>query len=247
LLHFAILFACFAFCGINPSHCSDSWLRGPTANNRASVVIALDFTQSVAGKGYDGKTDFEKNVEAACQLIAQLPPALRSLYLQLQTEAFHKPLILLRRELQRDKGSLQFLDRIVIAKTQAATELRRAALSSQHSILQTDIFGALTLAADILNQSPGRKVLILFSDMRQSTGEVDFERAKTISLVQSTRDGDQARDARTHFKVSKSTLSVWMVPASHLHTGTVSADFWEAYFQKAGANLKRYSALRDSA
>jgi hypothetical protein len=37
-------------------------------------VIAIDFTRSVAGKGYDGKTEYEKNIEGACHLISQLPP-----------------------------------------------------------------------------------------------------------------------------------------------------------------------------
>jgi hypothetical protein len=56
-------------------------------------VIALDFSQSVGGKGYDGRTDFEKNVEAACQLIARLPPATQITVLAITDRSFSQPLI----------------------------------------------------------------------------------------------------------------------------------------------------------
>ncbi len=244
LLPFVILFACFAF-GFTSASAAQTLSPGSTANNRASVVIALDFSQSVGGKVYDGKTDFEKNVEAACQLLAQLPPATQITVLAITDRSFSQPLILLRRELPRDKGPLQFLDRIAVAKTQAASELRRITLSSQHSIPQTDIFGALALAADILNQSPGRKVLILFSDMRQSTPELDFERTKTIPHVQVLTTVTK-RGMLAHLQgVEVHALGVDGAGKSFDYWNSLH-DFWEAYFQKAGANLKRYSALRYS-
>jgi hypothetical protein len=244
LLHFVILFACFAFGGANPSS-AQTLASSSTANNRVSVVIALDFTQSVAGKGYDGKTDFEKNVEAACHLITQLPPGTEIAVLAITDRSFSQPLILVRRELPRDKGPLQFLDRIAVAKAQAASELRSVALSSRHSLPQTDIFGALTLAADILNKPSDRKVLILFSDMRQSTAELDFERAKAILPVQTLATATKLGMLAHLQGVEVYALGVDGAGKSFAYWTSLHG-FWEAYFQKAGASLKEYSALRDS-
>ncbi len=244
LLHFIILFAFLVFGGSNSSSARTVGSRS-AANDRASVVIALDFTQSVAGKGYDGKTDFEKNVEAACALVSQLPPGTEITVLAITDRSFSQPFILLRRELPRDKGPLQFLDRIAIAKTQAASELRRVALSSQHSILRTDIFGALILGADILRQSPGRKVFVLFSDMRESTDDQDFERAKTISLAQVLPSVEKRGLLARLQGVEVYALGVDGAGKSFAYWNSLRG-FWESYFHKAGANLKKYSALRDA-
>jgi hypothetical protein len=245
LHHFLVIFACVVFVGSGTAAAPLTRQATAMAKSELSVVVALDFTQSVAGKGYDGKTDFEKNVEAACQLIAQLPPATQITVLAITDRSFSQPLVLLRRELPRDRGPLQFLDRIAVARSQAVSELRRVALSSQHSTPQTDIFGALTLAADILNQSSGRKVLILFSDMRQSTGELDFERAKTIMPVQALATVTK-RGVCAHLQgVEVYALGVDGVGKSFAYWNSLHG-FWEAYFQTAGANLKGYSALRDS-
>lgn len=243
LSHFVILFACLAFVGTNPS--SAQTLGSSTATKRASVVIALDFTQSVAGKGYDGKTDFEKNVDAACQLIARLPAGTQITVLAVTDRSFSEPLILFRRELPRDKGPLRFLDRIAIAKTQAASELRRVVVSSPHSMPRTDIFGALTLAADILNQSSDRKMLILFTDMRQSTGEVDFERTKIILPVQMVATVTKRGMVAPLQGVEVYALGVDGAGKLFAYWNSLRG-FWEAYFQSARANLKTYSALRDS-
>jgi hypothetical protein len=208
------------------------------------VVIALDLTQSVAGRGYDGKTDYEKNVDAACRLITQLPPGSQLTVFAITDKSFSQPYMLLRRELPTDKGPLQFQDRIAIAKAQGAAELRKLALSSPRSFTHTDIFGALILAADILGQSNRRKALVLFSDMRESTSDIDFERLKTISqretLATAERHGLIARLQHVDLYVlgvdgTGKPLNYW----------NSLRDFWEAYFRRAGADLKEYSALRD--
>ncbi len=195
-------------------------------------------------KGYDGKTDYEKNVEAACGLITHLPPGTQVTVFAITDRSFSQPYILLQRELPTDKGPLQFQDRIAIAKAQAAAQLRKLALSSPRSIPHTDIFGALILAADMLRQSSRRKALVLFSDMRQSTSDTDFERLKTISRQTLATVERQELIARLQ-NVDLYVLGVDGTGKSLAYWNSLR-DFWEAYFHKAGANLKKYSTLRDA-
>jgi hypothetical protein len=220
-------------------------------NHRASstaiqenIVIALDLTQSVSSKGYDGKTDFEKNVDAACKLITQLPAGASFTILAITDRSFAQPYILLQKTLPEDKGPLQFQDRIALAKTRAASELQRLASSSQHSIPHTDVLGALILAADILGRLPGRKTLVVFSDMRQSTDELDLERSKTgpnssaLSVVE-----------KLGLIAKLQTVDVYVVgvdgAGKSLPYWNRLRTFWESYFQNGGADLRRYSAVRD--
>jgi hypothetical protein len=241
-----VIFGCTLWLFLGPFASAQAVVNtSPGATNETSAVIALDFTQSVAGKGYDGKTEFEKNVEAACHLIAQLPPGTRFTVLGITDRSFSQPYLLLKRELPHDKGPLKFQDRIAIAKVQAASELRRLAVSSPHSIPHTDIFGALVVGADILSQAPGRKVLILFTDMRQSTNELDFERATTISQTQALATVERRGLLARLRGVEVYALGVDGAGKSVAYWNSLR-DFWEAYFRKAGANLKDYSTLRDS-
>jgi hypothetical protein len=244
LVHFIVFFAILCSLG---SSSSAAGTTSATASSAAisdiSVIIALDLTQSVAGKGYDGKTDYEKNVDAACLLVAQLPPGARFTVLAITDRSFAQPYVLLQRELPGDKGPLQFQDRIAIAKAHAASELRKLALSAPHSIPHTDIFGALILAADILKQSPRRKVLVVFSDMRQST-DLDLEHAKAIS-VQAVATAEKRGLIAQLQGVDVYALGVDGAGRSIPYWNSLR-EFWESYFRKGGANLKRYSALRDA-
>ena len=245
LLQFSLLLALLCGFGSSMSARATTLPTSSTTVPVTSVVIALDFTLSVAAKGYDGKTDYEKNVEAACHLITKLPPGTQFTVLAITDRSFSQPFVLLQRELPRDKGPLQFQDRIAIARAQASLELRRLALSSPHSIPHTDIFGALILGSDILRQSPGRKVFVLFSDMRESTNDLDFERAKTISLAQVLPSVEKRGLLARLQGVEVYALGVDGTDKSVAYWNSLR-DFWEAYFHKAGANLKNYSALRDA-
>jgi hypothetical protein len=243
LLHFLLLFALLGGFGSNVSATAKTLTASSATVPVTSFVIALDLTQSVAGKGYDGKTDYEKNVDAACQLIAQLPPGARFTVLAITDRSFAQPYILLQRALPSDKGPLQFQDRIALAKAHAASELHKLALSSPHSIPHTDVFGALILAADILSQAPQRKVLVVFSDMRQSTTDLDLERATSTPQGPALMSIEKRRLVAQLQGVNVYVLGVDGAGKSLLYWNGLR-DFWESYFRKAGANLKSYSALR---
>ena len=81
--------------------------------------------------------------------------------------------------------------------------------------------------------------------MRESTNDLDFERAKTISLAQ-VLPSVEKRGLLAHLQgVEVYALGVDGAGKSFAYWNSLR-DFWEAYFHKAGANLKKYSALRDA-
>jgi hypothetical protein len=209
-----------------------------------NVVIAIDFTQSVSGKGYDGKTDYQKNVDAACRLISQLPPGTHFTVFAITDRSFAQPYVLLDRDIPLDKGPLQFLDQVTLSKTRAASELRKLASLSPHAIPRTDIFGALILSADILRASPRRKVLVVFSDMRESSATLDFEHEKTIAKRTTLATVEKEGLVPRLHGVDVYVLGVDGTGRSIPYWNSLR-DFWEAYFGKAQANLKAFSALRD--
>ncbi|MCI0421147.1 MAG: VWA domain-containing protein, partial [Acidobacteria bacterium] len=206
---------------------------GQPIDTSVAVVIALDLSQSVAATGYDGKTEYARNIEAACELISHLPPGSQLTVLAITDQSFSLPYVLLSRQLPRDKGPLQFHDRIATAKAQIAAELRRISQSSPPKFQQTDILGALVVAADILRDSKAdRRLLVIFSDMRQTTKELDLERPNVIAIgkalqeVGSLRLIADLRDAEVY------VLGVHGAGKSVAYWNDLR-EFWRGYFQKA--------------
>ena len=109
---------------------------------------------------------------------------------------------------------------------------------------RTDILGALVTASQLFAQTPKRKsVLVIFSDMRQNTAELDLESPVAISvnsaLAQTEKRGLLADLRGVH-------VHILGVDAA----GRIIAyweglrKFWASYFKKSGATLKDFSTLR---
>src|SRR5439155_10054926 len=73
-----------------------------------NIVIGIDLSKSVATSGYDGQSEFAKNVQAAEDLIFGLPPASRITVLALTDQSFSRAYILTRGELPDAKRPLPF-------------------------------------------------------------------------------------------------------------------------------------------
>lgn len=211
------------------------------STNRLNLVIAVDLTQSVTVKGPDGKSEFEKNLDGVTRILAQVPANTRVTVIGITDHSFTELYILLRARVPEDAG--YFGERLTAARAQLVStwHARRARLSSgfQH----TDIFGALLLASDIFARdarSP-RQVLILLSDMRESTSELDLESLDTIppfpALAKNCGQLPIFRGVKTY------VLGVDGAGRSMAYWESLRA-FWRGYFQHAGAKLQSYSALR---
>jgi hypothetical protein len=137
------------------------------------LKIVIDLTQSVATLGPDGKTDFQKNIEGVTHVLAQVPAGPRVTVIGITDDSVAPPYVLLSAHNPDYAG--YFGERLNAARGQIvwAWRLRSARLDPQFHL--TDILGALQLARQIFTQQPdaSRKRLIIFSDMRQSTPELN--------------------------------------------------------------------------
>ena len=166
----SVLVLVVLFLGVGRAHAED----------RLNMVIAIDLTQSVATAGPDGKTDFQKNIEGVTRVLSQTPAGARVTVIGITDHSFSQPYILLSAHVPDDGG--YFGERLNAARGQVvrAWKLRSRRLDSHFH--QTDILGALELASQIFTQQPdaNRKTLVIFSDMRQSTPELNLETTRIV-------------------------------------------------------------------
>ena len=212
------------------------------AEDRLNMVVAIDLTRSVAGTGPDGKTDFQKNVEGVSRVLVQVPAGSHVTVIGITDHSFAQPYILLSAHVPDDAG--YFGERLTAAHSQLvqAWKVRSSRLDPRFH--QTDIFGVLHLASEIFAQQPdaGRRTLVIFSDMRQSTPDLNLESPQIVppfSIIV-TRCGSLPALQNVEVDV----LGADNTGKSSVYWEGLQA-FWGAYFRGSGANLHSYSILRD--
>jgi hypothetical protein len=186
------------------------------------------------------RPEFEKNVEAAGQVLARLPANARVVVIGITDQSFGEPLVLLDARVPEDEG--YFHERIAAARRALVqswvARTRRLAPQFTH----TDVFGALLLASQIFQSAPkGRNLLVIFSDMRENAGNERPGQSRTVHPpLAGAAKGRSVPDLATvevHVLVADNagkSMGYWAI----LH------DFWSRYFREAGATLKTYTVLR---
>jgi hypothetical protein len=215
---------------------------GAGAQNRRDTVVAVDLTQSVATAGPDGKSEFQKNVDGVSRLLSQVPAGSRVTVIAITDRSFAQPYILLSARTASDPG--YFGERLNTARSQLvrAWKLRSAHLEPHFQ--QTDIFGALHLASQIFAQQSDsdKSTLIIFSDMRQSTPELDLESPRIApSFSQVITQCGSMPDFKN---VRVFVLGTDGAAKSSAYWESLQL-FWKGYFSSAGAVLQSYSVLRE--
>ena len=210
------------------------------APSASILVIAVDLTQSVAVVGPDGKAEFQKNIDAVTKQLAQVPSDSRVTVIGITDRSFTQPDILVSATIPADPG--YFGERLKAARSQlvSAWKTRSAKLSPHYP--QTDILGALLLTKQIFDQhgNAARRTLIIYSDMRQSTRELNLEDVKRPPTLAQVAGTIQIADLRA---VHVQILGVD-------GAGTLTAfwqelqEFWLEYFRTSGACTESYTALR---
>jgi hypothetical protein len=165
-----------------------AWSGLPASAQDFTVLIGLDLTRSVAARGYDGRSEYDRNVEGARVLVSHLPAGTRITAVAITDRSFSNPLLLFSGQAAREHGPLQFLDQRVVSRIRFAEELRQRCQSLQPKFDQTDIVGFLFLAAQSLGPVSGKKVVVIFSDMRESTKILDLERGVQTEPDEMLRD-----------------------------------------------------------
>jgi hypothetical protein len=150
------------------------------AEDRLDLIVAIDLTQSVAVAGPDRKTEFQKNVEGVSRVLAEVPAGTQVTIIGITDHSFAQPYILMSARTSADPG--YFGERLNAARSQLVRgwKLRSAHLEAHFK--RTDILGALELASQILSpQKVGdRRALVIFSDMRQNTAELNLESPSVV-------------------------------------------------------------------
>ena len=214
------------------------------AAERLGMVILLDLSQSVAAKDHDNKAEFQKNLDGVARVLASLPAGSRVSIFGITNDSFGKPYPLLIAKLPDDEG--YFKERLVRGRAEMIRAWQRRTANLRPQFAQTDLLGAMFIASQSFEQVPpaARKLLIVFSDMRQSTVGLDFERIavnSTDTLLNKATHGIGQPDLRD--------VEVYALGADAAGTTYDRwrgiRNFWTEYFRKAGANLKAYSVLRE--
>jgi hypothetical protein len=206
------------------------------------LVIAIDLSQSVAVKGPDGKSEFQKNVDGVSQVLSQVPAGSQITVIGITDESFSQPYILLSARVSGEPG--YFEERLGAARNQLVRtwKIRSARLNSDFQ--HTDILGALRLAGQIFAQEPsvGARTLVIFSDMRQNTRELNLEFSRRVT--QSSLFTAQSSSIPELGNVRVFVLGADSAERSIIYWQTLQ-EFWENYFQSAKADLRDYSVLRE--
>lgn len=213
------------------------------ATGHATFVIAIDLTQSVADKGPEGQTDFEKNSDAVAHILAEIPLGSRVVVLGITDRSFVEPYVVLRARVTDDAG--YFGERLQAARKTLIGDWKRQARGLAPKFQYTDMFGALLLAEHVFAESAqsGRKILVLLSDMRHHTRDLDLE---SVSSVPSLHDLE-----RQNRKIPTAMLRGVEVYALGVDGAGKSLAYWDSlktfwadYFQKSEARLQDYTPLR---
>jgi hypothetical protein len=210
-----------------------------------NLVVAVDLTFSVGSVGPDLKSEFKKNIDAVSTLLAMVPAKSHVTVIGITDASFAHPDILLSATIPEDPG--YFNERLANARSQLvrAWKVRGASLRPQFH--QTDILGALMVASQIFQQTtdPEHKFLILYSDMRQNTAELNLERLSKI-------DATQAVGTLASKKLITDLRGVDIDVCGADNDGKNVTywnrlrEFWIEYFGKCQATVGSYSALRDT-
>ena len=210
--------------------------------DRLDVVILVDLSQSVAAEGQNNTTKFQKNVRGVTHVIDSLPAGSRVSVYGITDDSFGKPYPLLTANLSYDEGS--FKERLAQGHRQLVRAWQERASKLKPQFLQTDILGAILTATQVFEQSPNAclKMLVIFSDMRQSTRTLDLEHRGGVE--------PQAADSLIWRGLQPDLrgVNVYVLGAdSNGLTVLYWQDlrlFWISYLQHLGATVKEYSMLR---
>jgi hypothetical protein len=212
------------------------------AEDRLNLVIALDLTRSVATVGPDGKSDFEKNVDGVTMVLARAVAGTRVSVIGITDHSFTQPYILLSARVPEDPG--YFGERLNAARSRLIAAWKQRAAKLSPSFPHTDILGALRLASQLFAQEAGaeKKSLVIFSDMRQSTTELDLESLRIVPPFQSlARRCDPLPDLSG---VLVDIAGVDGSGKSQVFWESLEA-FWKGYFLDGGVSTLSYSTLRE--
>lgn len=206
-----------------------------------NLVIAVDLTKSVDVRGPGGRTEFQKNLDAVGNVLAQVPSNTKLTVIGITDASFSQPYILLSATVPENAG--YFGERLQAARNQLVSAWKDRSARLEPKYMRTDVIGALTLAGQIFDEVTGGKALVIFSDMRNNTAELDLESSPSLANYKSLIQQDVSEPVNMH-GVQVYVLGVDGSGKSALYWQNLQ-EFWAAYLGRSGTNLRKFSTLRD--
>ena len=195
----------------------------------------------MAPVGFGGTSQYAACVNALAGAIENLPPGGRVTVVGITNESFAKPGVLLSAAIPADKGRLEFLDQIEIAKRRISSQLRQRAARARPDAPRSDILGFFVYAGALLREQPqSRKVLMVCSDMRQNANAINLERPQTIDAGQALQAAEKQRLVADLKGVDVYIFGVHAAGKTVLYWHSLQT-FWAEYFRRCGANLREFS------
>ena len=213
------------------------------AASHSQFVIAVDLTKSVAVKGPDGESEFKKNLDSVTRLLMTLPAGTSITVIGITDRSFAQPLILLRAHVPDEPG--YFGERLRSARTEIvrAWQTKTAHLTPKYEF--TDILGALVLAGQIIDtDASSPRVLIIFSDMRHHTGDLNLETSAKFNVRAALVRTEQQGLSPNLRNVEVYVLGVDNAGKPTAYWGRLR-EYWLEYLAKAGCRVRSYSVLRE--
>jgi hypothetical protein len=213
------------------------------AAERLDLVILVDLSQSVAAKDHANTEEFQKNVNSVTGVLATLPAGSRVAVFGITGDSFGTPYPLLRAQLDNDEG--YFKERLAKGHAELVRKWQECSSGLTAQFPQTDLLGAILVAAQAFDHPPAdrKEVLMIFSDMRQSTRVLDLERPAVVHKTEALQ-----QVAKSHLIPDLHGVEVYAlgVDASgrSVNYWQTLRDFWIGYFELAGATVENYSILR---
>ena len=199
---------------------------------RAETIIFLDMSKSMESSDYKGQqTEFQKNVGGIEAFFRQdMMPGDKVKVLGITESSFSNPYLLLEGQISANKGSFGEIvarDKLRLVQTWKKLSLKPVAK-------MTDVFGALNLGSNLFSPQDRNKKLILFSDMRHYTREIDLESPKVIDM-----EAGMKQVVENGFTAPLAGVKVWCVG---VHSAGKTPDywrslkaFWREYFRQSKA------------
>ena len=182
---------------------------------------------------YTGQqTEFQKNVGGIEAFIRQdLVLGDKVKVLGITENTFSNPYLLLEGQISADKGA--FGEVVARDKLRLIQSWKR--LSLKPVAKMTDILGALNLGSNLFSPQDRNKKLILFSDMRHYTHEIDLESPKLINIEMEIK-----RVAEKGFMAPLNGVKIWCLgvhsAGKTLNYWRSLNTFWTEYFRQSKAS-----------
>jgi hypothetical protein len=213
------------------------------AADHVDVVVFLDLSASEAAKDGASRSEFQKNIDGVGRVLASMPAGSRVTIYGVTSDTFGKPYPLLTAQLSDDEG--YFKERLTKGRAELVRAWQERSRKLQPTFPHTDLLGAFLLASQqfAATEEGYRKVLIIFSDMRQSTQLFDLEHGGTLY-----KKGEALRWAEHECPADLHGVEIYAlgVDASGVSFGYWRAlqEFWREYLKQTGATVQEYSILR---